>query len=172
MRNMSLCNASGMSHKKLEQAFQEYIDRIEPFSEAYRLELQKQEQIKEQNQQLIQKYQDKQRQLDRKEKEILQLYVSNDIDFDSYRNMKKQIDSDRQAVQAELARLDMQEEQEPEIKREDIIAELKRNWKALTNAEKRQFLVRFVKRIVAVNEIPEGQRLGNVKIVEVEFHCN
>jgi putative heme degradation protein len=169
---MSLCNASGMSHKKLEQAFQEYIDRIEPFSEAYRLELQKQEQIKEQNQQLIQKYQDKQRQLDRKEKEILQLYVSNDIDFDSYRNMKKQIDSDRQAVQAELARLDMQEEQEPEIKREDIIAELKRNWKALTNAEKRQFLVRFVKRIVAVNEIPEGQRLGNVKIVEVEFHCN
>jgi len=171
MKSMALCNAGGMSQKKVEQAFQEYIDRIELFSEADRLELQKQEHLREQNQQKIQQYQDKQRQLDRKEKEILQLYINNDIDFDMYRSMKRQIDSDRQTIKTELAKLDMQVEQEPEISKEDIITELKRNWISLTNAEKRQFLVRFVKRIVAVNEIPEGKIHGTVRIISVEFNC-
>jgi len=172
-KNMASCNASGMSHRKLEQAFQEYIDRIEIFSEADRLELQRQEQLREQNQQLAQQYKEKQRQLDRKEKEILELYVNNDIDFDGYRNMKKKIDGDRETIQAELAKLDMQEEQEPEeIKREDIITELKRNWKSLTNTEKRQFLVRFVKQIVAVNEKQAGEHFGTVKVLNVKFHCN
>jgi len=172
MKSVSMCNASGMSHKKVELAFQEYIDRIELFSEADRLELQEQEQLREQNQQIIQQYQDKLRQLDRKEKEILQLYVNNDIDFEIYRNMKNQVDSDRQTVKTELARLNAQEEQEPEINKEDIITELKRNWISLTNTEKRQFLVRFVKRIVAVNEIPEGKTHGTVRIISVEYHCN
>ena len=166
------CDASSMSHAKLEQAFLDYISRINTFSEADSLELQKQEQEKQQNEQLIQAYQEKLRQFERKEKEMLHLYVNNDIDFDTYKAMRKEIGKDRASIQADLARLDIPEEAEPTIKRENIITQLKENWQWLSNAEKRQFLVRFVKVIYAVNEIPEGEMFGNVKVVDVEFQTN
>ena len=66
MKTVKMCDASSMSHRKLEQAFREYIERVDPFSAVDRLELQRQEQEKQQNQQLIQAYQDKLKQLERK----------------------------------------------------------------------------------------------------------
>jgi len=171
-RTYKTCDASSMSHAKLEQAFLEYINRINEFSEADRLELQKQEQEKQKNDQLIQGYQEKLRQFERKEKEMLHLYVNNDIDFDTYQAMRKEIAKDRASIHADLSRLDIPEESEPTIKRENIITQLKENWEWLSSADKRQFLVRFVKRIYVVNEIPEGKTFGNVKIVRVEFQTN
>ena len=85
--------------------------------------------------------------------------------------MKKQVGNDRSTVQAEIARLDIPEEKEPEIKKEDVIADLKQNWDALTNSERRQFLVRYIKAIYAVNEVPEGKRHGTVRVVDVEYNC-
>ena len=132
--------------------------------------LQRQEQERQQNQQLLQVYQEKLRQLERKEKEIMQLYVKDTIDFDSYRAMKKQVEDDRATAQAEITRVDVSEEKEPEIKKEEIVADLKQNWDAMTNSERRQFLVRYIKAIYAVNEIPEGKVHGTVRVVKVEFN--
>ena len=171
MKQLGTCNASAMSHKKLEKAFYEYIERINPFSEVDKLELQRQEQEKLQTYQLVLAYQDKLRLLERKEKEIMQLYVNDNIDFDTYRDMKKKIEEDRATIQAEIARLDVPEEKEPEINKEDVIADLKQNWEALTNSERRQFLVRYIKRLYAVNEVPEGKKHGTVRVTAVEFNC-
>ena len=171
LKRIRMCDANSMSHRKLEQAFREYINRIDPFSVVDRLEIQRHEQEREQNQQFLQTYQEKLRQLERKEKEIMQHYVSDIIDFDAYQAMKKQIADDRATVQAEIARLDVSEEKEPEIKREEIVASIKQNWDALTNSERRQFLVRYIKAIYAVNEIPEGKTHGTVRIVKVEYNC-
>jgi len=165
------CDASSISHRKLEQAFREYIEHITPFSTVDKLELQRQEQDRLHAYQLVLAYQEKLRQLERKEKEIMQHYVSDIIDFDAYQAMKKQIGDDRATVQSEIARIDVPEEKEPEIKKEDVIADLKQNWDALTNSERRQFLVKYIKGIYAVNEVPEGKRLGTVRIVSVEYNC-
>jgi putative heme degradation protein len=99
----------------------------------------------------------------------MQLYVKDSIDFDAYRAMKKQVEDDRATAQAEIARIDVPEEKEPEIKKEEIVADLKQNWDAMTNGERRQFLVRYIKAIYAVNEVPEGKVHGTVKITAVEF---
>ena len=171
-RMLKACDAAHMSHKKVEEAFRFYIEHIDPLSELDQIEMQKQEQEKERNHQLIEAYQKKLEQLARKEKELMKIYVDDDIDYDTYKAMRKQIGNDRTAIQEELTRLDVPEEKnEPVIKREDIITDLKAHWNAMTNHEKRQFLIQFVKRIEVVNEIPEGNRLGKVRIVSVEFHC-
>ena len=170
MKLVGTCDASSISHKKLETAFREYIDRIDPFSAGDKLELQRQEQEKQRNQQLLQTYQEKLRQLERKEKEIMQHYVGDIIDFDAYRAMKKQIEDDRAIVQAEIAKLEVPDEKEPEIKKEDVIADLKQNWDALTNSERRQFLIRYIKAICAVNEIPAGKTHGTVRIEKIEYN--
>ena len=170
-KKLMMCDASSISHKKLEQAFREYIERVNSFSAVDKLDLQRQEQERQQSQNLIQMYQEKRKQLERKEKEIMQHYVSDIIDFDTYQEMKKQVRDNKGIIQAEIARLDVPEEKETEIKKEDVIADLKQNWDALTNSERRQFLVRYIKAIYVVNEIPEGKRHGTVRITEVEYNC-
>jgi len=172
-KRYGICNASSMSHSSVEIVFGEYIGKIEVFSELDELDLQKKAEIKQETQQAIQTYQEKQQQLKKREKEFMQLYVHNEIDFDSYKAMKKQIADDLEIIQKELARLNasIEEEKEPILKRENIVADLKQNWEALTATERRHFLVHFVKTIYVVNEIPEGKRTGTVKILDVEFHC-
>jgi len=171
-KRFALCNASSMDHRNVETAFSEYIEKIQTLSEIDAVEIKKQEEVRQEAQQAIQAYQEKQQQLKRREKEIMQLYVHNEIEFDAYKAMKKQIANDLEVVQKEIARLDVlvEKEKEPTLKREEIIADLKQNWEALTPTERRQFLVRFVKSIYVVNEIPEGKRIGTVRIIDVEFH--
>jgi len=170
-RRFAICDASSMNHRDLEIAFSEYIEGIEPLDELDAVNLKKQGQARQETQQALQAYQEKQQQLKRREREIMQLYVHNEIEFDTYKAMKRQIAGDLVVIEQEIARLDVPEEKEPTLKREDIVANLKRNWEVLTATERRLFLVQFVKSIYAANEIPEGKRYGKVRIVGVEFQC-
>ncbi|MCL2106084.1 MAG: recombinase family protein [Oscillospiraceae bacterium] len=169
-RRFGLCKASSMNHRDLETAFSEYIERIETLSELDTLNLKKQKQARQEARQALQAYQEKQQQLKRREKEIMRLYVHNEMEFDTYKFMKKQISDDLVIIQKELERLSaFEEEKEPALKKENIVADLKRNWELLTAAEKRLFLVKFVQSIYAANEIPEGKRYGKIRVVEVVF---
>ena len=170
-KRFGVCNASSIGHIQMEEAFSEYVARIEGFSELDALKLQKKEETKQQNQKAILEYQEKQQQLKRREKEIMYLYVHNEIEFDTYKAMKKQLADDIALIQSEIERLDVPEVEESTIKKEDIIADLKQNWDELTAKERRHFLVRFVKHIYAVNEVQEGKAHGTVKITGVEFNC-
>lgn len=55
------------------------------------------------------------------------------------------------------------------IEQEDIIKNFKENWELLTDSEKRLFLLKFVDKVVIVNEMRNSRR-GNVKIINVIFH--
>ena len=57
------------------------------------------------------------------------------------------------------------------IQKEDIIKSLKENWEFLTNAEKRLFLLKFVDKIVIVNELQNSRR-GIAKITDIKFHVD
>jgi len=168
-KRFGVCSASSMGHVQTEQAFSDYIANIEEFSEVEALDLNRKQQAMQEVHKVIQEYQEKQQQLKRREKEVMQLYVRNEIDFDSYKAMKKQIAGDVEVIQQALAGFELSEEEEPTLKKEDIVADLKQHWNVLTATEKRQFLVRFVKRIYAVNDVPQGKRYGDISIVGVEY---
>ena len=99
-------------------------------------------------------------------------YVNGDIDFENYRYMKKQFDSERDFVRAELTKIETVEQgnRPASIAADEIIADFRENWQRLTNAEKRLFLTNYIKKIVVCNEPIEGSRYGNTRVTTVEFN--
>ncbi|MGF6989798.1 hypothetical protein M2150_001041 [Lachnospiraceae bacterium PM6-15] len=102
----------------------------------------------------------------------MNFYINETLDFGSYRAMKKQIYTNRDFIRNELAKLSatIDEAGEPTITKEDIITNLRDNWENLSDPEKRQFLMRFIKKIVVLNEPMEGTLKGNTIITGVEFN--
>jgi len=98
-------------------------------------------------------------------------YVGGELEFENYRAMKKQLDGDRDFVRAELAKLEvtLSNEEEQSLSQADVVANFRENWVSLSDLEKRQFLTKFVKKIVLVNEPIEGTNKGHTVITGVEF---
>lgn len=164
------CNAKDMSHKKLEEAFLKYIDNIQEFDIIDEIDIVESVK-KEKNIELIDAYNEKLAKLEKKEKEIMKLYVSATLNFDEYSKMTKLIKDDIYSIKNELSKLEVTEEKESDsICKNDIILNIKENWQYLTNQEKLNFLTDFVKKIVACNEVVEGKVHGNVVIKEVIFY--
>ncbi|MDR2531217.1 MAG: recombinase family protein [Oscillospiraceae bacterium] len=145
------CKASSMSANKLEQAFIEYIERIVDFEEDNIVYLNEQEQKKEENQNLILKYQEKLHQFELKEREALDCYVKNIFTIEEYRNAKTLINSDKQLICIELERLRLDSEEIIDNKIQ-IANNIKENWNKLSYSDKRMFLMQFVEKIVVENE--------------------
>ncbi|MCL2106058.1 MAG: recombinase family protein [Oscillospiraceae bacterium] len=171
-KDVNACDASSMSLKKVEKAFQDYIDQIFDFRVADKIELQEQEQARQDQLAQITAYQEKLRQLDSREREVLNRYVDNEIEFEEYTTMKTRIRRDKSFVQSELDKLQLPEPEKATICRGDVISDLKKNWQHLSITEKRQFLVKFVQKIVIVNEKEPGKHCGTVKVLHVEFQSN
>jgi len=112
-RAFGVCTASSISHRKLERAFEEYIEQVVDMdiSDEVNLEAQK----KEKNLAQIKAYQDKLRTLENKEREAMALYVDNEMEFDSYREIRKMLDKQKAAITLELAKLQEVSEEEPAI---------------------------------------------------------
>jgi len=167
-RALKTCTTGSIVHSKVEQAFKDYIEQISTFDVTEEIRQAELEQKKRDNLNMVDLYEKKLRQLDDKERETLSLYVSNDIDFDSYRDIKKKIDKDKQLFRSELERL-QEGQEEVEINEEDIISQFNENWDFLSNEEKRQFLLKFVEKIVVSLEKEKGQHFRTAKIIDVVF---
>jgi len=168
---VGVCNASEMSAIKLEQAFQEYIAGIAEFEVDNSIHFNEQEQEKQERQALIATYEEKLRQLEAKAREALDFYVSNVFSVDEYRRVKRRIDDDKQALCAELERLQIEAEEVVDNKLE-IAKNFHENWAGLSNKDKRLFLIQFVERIVVENEkLGENKSRAQkrVKIHDVVF---
>jgi hypothetical protein len=100
--------------------------------------------------------------------------LNDTIDFENYREMKKQLDGDRDFILAELAKITNDEENDGlvTISRDEVAASFKESWERLTSAEKRLFLTKYIKKIVVSNEPVEGSRFGNTRVLKVEFNNN
>jgi len=161
------CTASGVSHKKFERAFEEYIEKIANLDVTEDIQIETQR--KKENEIQIKAYQDKQRQLEAKEREALALFVADEMEFESYREIKKMVDKEKSIINAEVQRLQEKNEEEPQIGKSDIIKNLHENWSLLSASERRQFLTRFVKRIDLVVKKAEGEHFGTAKIMDIVF---
>ena len=120
----------------------------------------------------IAKFRERLRHYDGMEKEVMSRYIGGEVTFENYRKMQEQLDSDRAFVNSEIAKLTATSgfSTEPTLPKEEIVATFCESWEGLTNAEKRQFLTNYVKRIILSNEPVEGSRSGDTKVVRVEFN--
>jgi len=166
------CNTKVIVASKIEKALIDYFERydevfISDAEEAARLERERQN-----NDLQIQNYREQLRHYDSREKEVMTNYIGGGIDFESYRFMKKQLDSDRDFIRAQLEKLagNEQDNRPSTIRREKIAASFRDSWQGLTNTEKRLFLTNYVKKIVVSNEPIEGSKYSAIKIVDVEFY--
>jgi site-specific DNA recombinase len=171
-RMMKACDSKSVTTKKIELALIKYFSRIDDFAVLDGVELeQKRQQARYDAEAQIDTLREKLKKSDNKEREIMGFYVGGEIEFDNYRAMKKQLDNDRDFIRAELAKLaaTLDESGEPSVSRADIITNFRENWENLFNIEKRQFLTKFIKKIVLVNEPIEGTDKGHTVITNIEF---
>lgn len=163
-----LCKTGCVSQKNIEQAFKEYINNVERFNVIDEIQLE--EKSKSQNNELISSLNKQYKALEQKEKEILNLYITNTVDFEHYIEIKKSTEQEKAHIYSQLQSLQgNNEEKEIEaVKKEDIINSLRENWEFLTNAEKQQFLVKFVDKIIIKIEKQPNKR-NFVEIQKVEF---
>ncbi|MDR0986267.1 MAG: recombinase family protein [Ruminococcus sp.] len=163
-KTLKTCHAPSMSHKKAEAAFDEYLSQIADF-EPPELEIN----TEQKNTKNITAYENKLKALEAKDKETLELYVTNELSFDEYRAMRTKIEADRIVINTEIERIKMPPDNESNFTKNDIILNLRENWELLTDSEKRTFLRNFVERIVIESTKGEGSYFGEVKVLEVGF---
>lgn len=164
------CTASNIKHKNVEKAFCEYLDKINELNEIDEIKLSQTEDIKQQHIERKDNINKQYENLEHKEKEILNLYVKDSIEFNNYIQIKNFIEKEKNRLSLELSSIpNFEEDEEIIIKKEDIIKNLKENWNLLTNIEKRQFLINFVDKIIIINELKNSRR-GIAKIEDIIFN--
>lgn len=151
----------------------DYIEQIEDFSAINEIQLEENRKAKDNNIKLIEKLNNQLKNLENKEKEILSSYVDNNLNFDRYIQLKDYIEDEKYKICKQLEEVSAIEEDTEEmiIKKEDIIKNLKENWTFLTNEEKRLFLIKFVDKIMIVNEMKNSRR-GIAKITDIKFNTD
>lgn len=167
------CSASNISQKSVETAFMDYIEQIEDFSAINEIQLEENRKAKDNNIKLIEKLNNQLKNLENKEKEILSSYVDNNLNFDRYIQLKDYIEDEKYKICKQLEEVSAIEEDTEEmiIKKEDIIKNLKENWTFLNNEEKRLFLIKFVDKIMIINEMKNSRR-GIAKITNIKFNTD
>lgn len=168
-----MCSASNISQKNVETAFMDYIEQIEDFSAINEIQLEENRKAKDNNSKLIEKLNNQLKNLENKEKEILSSYVDNNLNFDRYIQLKDYIEDEKCKICKQLEEVSAIEEDTEEmiIKKEDIIKNLKENWTFLNNEEKRLFLIKFVDKIMIINEMKNSRR-GIAKITDIKFNTD
>jgi len=164
------CDACRIKHTNVEKAFSEYIGSIGDFDTLDEIQLVVKKEVKEQNIDLVKDLQRQCRKLEQKEKEVLDLYIDNKIDFDNYIEVKKAVEKEKNQISSTLGQVENLVDEEITIKKECIIKNLKENWEWLNNSERRQFLVNFVDRITIFHEKQGGRLPGITTITNVEFN--
>jgi len=168
------CDSKSVTAGKIEKALIEYFSQYDEVFESNSLETARLEKEQLNSGAEIKAYKDKLRHLDSREKEVMNRYVAGDIEFEIYRSMKKQLDSDRAFVKAELDKLvvDDSDPRPVTIFHEEVAASFRENWQKLTKEEKRIFLTDYIKKIVIRNDPIEGSRFGRTTITDVEFNTH
>ena len=143
--NNNSCNAPGFSHIKIENAFLNYLDNIKDLE--FDKSILKKEKININNNTLeLQEQIDK---LNKKRKNMTELFSTDEIDYETYKEIKSVVDSKFEVLNNELNSIskEIQEDLTNEDVIKEVIVNLKNNFIHLNNHEKKMFLERFVKEI-------------------------
>jgi len=167
INNRTECeNRVQISHARFEKVFEQYIENIADFTETdTATTVPKIDHTAE-----VETITVELRQVERKIEEIMALFVSNAIDFDTYQGMVKISQQRRVELEARLATLENSEiARASHIDKREIVANFKENWQSLNNDQRLKFVQKFIQKIVVHGEkIPGTHR--KIVISEVAFN--
>lgn len=163
------CTNSTFSQKKLEIAFQEYITNINDISvidDTLLEEKSKQENI---NNLQREEYENAIIKIEKKEKDVMTLYLNERLNFEEYEQMTKILKNEKTSYIEQLNNLPTEQSEEVLLTIDNIITNIRENWQYLNNVEKLQFLQNYVEKITAISKKEEDYK---VKILKVNFYQN
>lgn len=165
------CDASNVTHKKVEEAFKAYIEHIEDFEISDCVDIAGEQERQKQNTDLLEGLHKRLKAMEQKGKEAAASYIAGSIALRDYSEIKELIEKEKGLLITKIQEIEKNEfkEKEEKIKKEDIITNLKENWDLLTKSEKRQFLVKFVDKII-VSSKKTSAKSRIVRIEDVQFH--
>lgn len=157
-REKGKCIALAMSHKKVEKAFLNYIENIELF-EFKSIDIKPDEEelinIKKLNKRILE--------INNKKKEVMNLFVRNNISHDEMKYMISELNKQYKILNNELKLLEKSYRYK-EIDKNLISNKLKLHWEYLSNKERLEFLTEFIKQIVVIN------KNSLIEIKEINFY--
>ncbi len=164
-REKKQCTCLGVSHRKVEEAFLEYMDNIEELSDIEKVEITPDEDNIEELETLKKSLQ----QTLAKKKQIMDLFMINEISHDQLKYMTSELDKKSELIKGEIEKLERIITPKETIDRSKIASTIKEHWKYLSNKERLEFLTNFVEKIVIVNRDKDKVN-GKPEILEVKFY--
>lgn len=167
-REKGLCPATSSSHQKVEKAFIKYLSNIANLEdiEKYQPVTNSDNNLKEN----INNIQKRLLQKNNKLKEIMKLFMENQLTINEYHIMREQITKDCHKLKKELEYLKSQDQLPKENINYNIIPkQIKDHWINLTNKEKLSFLTQFIKKIIIITKSNNNSRSTPI-IQKIEFY--
>lgn len=167
-REKDLCTAIGMSHNKVEEVFLNYIDNIDELTEIENIKP-----VEDEDTDLIdiQYLHKRLQEIDAKKKEVMQLFMNNDIDHNQLKFMTEELSKNHSILSRELKDIEKAYQPKTEVDKNTIAKTIKEHWEYLSKRERMEFLNQFVESITIVNR-SSNKVNGRPEIVEVKFYDN
>ena len=162
VHNNNSCNAPGFSHIKIENAFINYLDNIKDLEFDKNILKKEKFDINNSTSELKEQI----NKLNNKKKETINLFATDEIDYNVFNEIKNVIDEKIEVLNNELNSFNKDNNQEDLTNVEvikEIVINLKNNFLHLNNHENKMFLERFIK------EIKVRKENNDVIIEEVIF---
>ena len=160
------CSCGGFSHKTMEKAFLDYLDKLKDIKPDESIIEKKKNIINSQKSKLeIQKRVDK---LETKKKTIRHQFINDLISVEEYHSIMEEISNQQKIQLDKIKEIDESIIENSELQYtyddiKDLVTNIKLNWGYLTNKERQQFLERFVE-VIKVDKLTD-----RININEVEF---
>ena len=167
------CISPSIVHHKMEIAFNEYIKRMPNLTEIEESDIENNRAKKERE---LREYaadcENKLLQVQSQKRKVMEQYAGDEISFEEYKSLLKILNDKHETLQNELhtARSELTSIAEiPDLRKDDIMENLREHWDLLNNNERMIFLHRFVKRLIITVE-KENAKSNIVKIEGIEFN--
>jgi len=169
-KDRGLCNCGRFAQTKVESAFQEYMAGIPDLTVADETMLEEKSRQDSINGLIREEYESAIDKLEKKEKDVMTLYLQDRISFEDYQRMLGVLVSEKAEYLERLENIPTEPDEDIILTREEIMTSFRDNWTALTNDEKLQFLQDYIERITARSEKGPDQCHNLVKVLKVKFY--
>ena len=167
-QTLKVCTAKKLSAKNVEIAVKEYFNNIPVIEE----NAEKEERAKKETAARIETLKGKLTAFENKEKETLDLYIEDTVTLAEYRAIKTQLDGERAKILIEIEELTPNKKitVEPHT-RDEIVSSFNKDWNNFTDIQKRQFLLKYIRKITLENKPVKGSVFGKIEISDIEFNA-
>ena len=169
-KNRGLCECGRFSHRGVEAAFQDYMGNIPELSVMDEDTLEEKNQQDSINNLIREEFESAIAKLEKKEKDVMALYLGDRIPFEEYERMMSALAGEKAGYMERLENIPREPDEDIILTREEIMTSFRDNWTILTNDEKLQFLQDYIERITAVSKKEKRPNKNTVKVLKVKFY--